>query len=269
MLQPQVSTGKWIGDCFVYVSSNDRLNYIVGGEVQTLHHLDRRMYLLGYMAKENRLYMIDKEFNIVSYELLLSVLEYKTCVVRGDFATAATILPAIPADHRNKVFVDIVIACDFATGATILPAIPADHRNKVARFLETQGLKEEALAIATDPDYRFELAIQLKKLEEAYKVVAENASDQKWKQLGDLVIANGDLALAAECLTKANDHAALLLLHSCQGNRKVVEALLQDKFRCPPMGNRKGVEALAVQAADAGKTNVAFLCYFLLGNLEA
>mmetsp|Transcript_27509 Transcript_27509/g.65528 ORF Transcript_27509/g.65528 Transcript_27509/m.65528 type:complete len:943 (+) Transcript_27509:197-3025(+) len=218
----KVSTGKWIGDCFVYVSSNDRLNYIVGGEVQTLHHLDRRMYLLGYMAKENRLYMIDKEFNIVSYELLLSVLEYKTCVVRGDFATAATILPAIPADHRNKV----------------------------ARFLETQGLKEEALAIATDPDYRFELAIQLKKLEEAYKVVAENASDQKWKQLGDLVIANGDLALAAECLTKANDHAALLLLHSCQGNRK-------------------GVEALAVQAADAGKTNVAFLCYFLLGNLEA
>jgi coatomer subunit beta' len=41
----------------------------------------------------------------------------------------------------------------------------------VARFLETQGLKEEALAIATDPDYRFELAIQLKKLDDAYKVI--------------------------------------------------------------------------------------------------
>ena len=31
------------------------------------------MYLLGYMAKENRLYLIDKEFRIVSYELHLSV----------------------------------------------------------------------------------------------------------------------------------------------------------------------------------------------------
>jgi hypothetical protein len=37
-----------------------------GGEVQTLHHLDRRMYLLGYMARENRLYLIDKEFQVVS-----------------------------------------------------------------------------------------------------------------------------------------------------------------------------------------------------------
>jgi coatomer subunit beta' len=61
------------------------------------------MYLLGYMSKENRLFMIDKEFNVVSYELLLSVLEYKTCVVRGDLATAATILPSIPDDHRNKI----------------------------------------------------------------------------------------------------------------------------------------------------------------------
>ena len=42
--------------------------------------------------------------------------------------------------------------------------------DQVARFLETQGLKEEALQIATDPDYRFELAIQLKKLDEASKV---------------------------------------------------------------------------------------------------
>jgi len=50
----RVSTGKWLGDCFVYTNSNDRLNYCVGGEVQTLHHLDKRMYLLGYIAKDNR-----------------------------------------------------------------------------------------------------------------------------------------------------------------------------------------------------------------------
>ena len=101
-------------------------------QVQTLQHLDRRMYLLGFMSKENRLFLIDKEFTVVSYELLLSVLEYKTCVVRKDLATAATILPSIPEDHRNKI----------------------------ARFLEAQGLKEEALTIATDHDYKFEVSIR-------------------------------------------------------------------------------------------------------------
>ena len=39
-VQERVSTGRWIGDCFVYVNGNDRLNYVVGGEVQTMQHLD-------------------------------------------------------------------------------------------------------------------------------------------------------------------------------------------------------------------------------------
>lgn len=43
----------------------------------------------------------------------------------------------------------------------VLPSIPVEHHNKVARFLEAQGFKEEALEIATDPDYKFELAVQV------------------------------------------------------------------------------------------------------------
>lgn len=35
----------------------------------------------------------------------------------------------------------------------------------VARFLESRGMIEDALEVATDPDYRFELAIQLGRLE--------------------------------------------------------------------------------------------------------
>lgn len=37
--------------------------------------------------------------------------------------------------------------------------------SSVARFLESRGMIEDALEVATDPDYRFELAIQLGKLE--------------------------------------------------------------------------------------------------------
>lgn len=45
-----VKTSCWVGDCFIYVNSQWRLNYCVGGEVTTLYHLDRPLYLLGYMA---------------------------------------------------------------------------------------------------------------------------------------------------------------------------------------------------------------------------
>ena len=37
----------------------------------------------------------------------------------------------------------------------------------VARFLESRGMIEDALEVATDPDYRFELAMQLGRLEVA------------------------------------------------------------------------------------------------------
>ena len=37
--------------------------------------------------------------------------------------------------------------------------------SSVAHFLESRGMIEDALEVATDPDYRFELAIQLGRLE--------------------------------------------------------------------------------------------------------
>lgn len=50
-----------------------------------------------------RLYLGDKELNVVSYSLLLSVLEYQTAVMRGDFETADRVLPTIPRNQRTRV----------------------------------------------------------------------------------------------------------------------------------------------------------------------
>ena len=61
------------------------------------------MYLLGYIPKDNRLYLGDKELNVVSYSLLLSVLEYQTAVMRRDFDTADKVLPTIPREQRSRV----------------------------------------------------------------------------------------------------------------------------------------------------------------------
>ena len=81
-VQEVVKTGLWVGDCFIYTNSVNRLNYYVGGEIVTVSHLDRTMYLLGYIPGDNRLYLGDKELNVVSFQLLLSVLEYQTAVMR-------------------------------------------------------------------------------------------------------------------------------------------------------------------------------------------
>lgn len=61
------------------------------------------MYLLGYIPKDDRLYLGDKELNVISYSLLLSVLEYQTAVMRRDFSTADKVLPTIPKEQRIRV----------------------------------------------------------------------------------------------------------------------------------------------------------------------
>ncbi|KAK8678793.1 hypothetical protein V6N13_144277 [Hibiscus sabdariffa] len=217
----RVRTGIWVGDCFIYNNSSWRLNYCVGGEVTTMFHLDRPMYLLGYLASQSRVYLIDKEFNVMGYTLLLSLIEYKTLVMRGDLERANEILPSIPKEHHNSV----------------------------ARFLESRGMIEDALEVATDPDYRFELAIQLGKLEIAREIATEVQSESKWKQLGELAMSTGKLELAEQCMKHAMDLSGLLLLYSS-------------------LGDAEGISRLASLSKEQGKNNVAFLCLFMLGKLE-
>lgn len=136
-IQEVVRSGQWVGDCFLYVSKSGRLNYSVGGQTMTLSHLDRKMYMLGYVGRENRVYLCDKQMNVTSYLLLTSVLEYQTWVLRDNFEEANAILNS--------------------------GAIPDTENNKISRFLESQGFREEALEVANDPEQRFSLALQVKK----------------------------------------------------------------------------------------------------------
>lgn len=198
-IEEVVKTGIWVGDCFIYTNSVNRLNYYVGGEIVTVAHLDRMMYLLGYIPKDNRLYLGDKELNIISFSLLLSVLEYQTAVMRRDFETADKVLPTIPREHRTRV----------------------------AHFLEKQGFKSQAMAVTFDPEHKFELALQLGDLKTAYEIAKETESEQKWKQLAELAINKCEFGLAQECLHHAQDFGGLLLLASSAGNVGMVAKLAQ------------------------------------------
>ncbi|NXG89969.1 COPB2 protein, partial [Stercorarius parasiticus] len=235
-IQEIVKTGLWVGDCFIYTSSVNRLNYYVGGEIVTIAHLDRTMYLLGYIPKDNRLYLGDKELNIVSYSLLVSVLEYQTAVMRRDFSMADKVLPTIPKEQRTRV---------------------AHFLEKQARRLllgyqkfNKSGFKQQALAVSTDPEHRFELALQLGELKIAYQLAVEAESEQKWKQLAELAISKCQFGLAQECLHHAQDYGGLLLLATASGNANMVNKLAEG-------------------AEKDGKNNVAFMSYFLQGKLDS
>lgn len=155
------------------------------------------MYILGYIQRDSRIYLADKEVNVTSFSLSLPVLEYQTLVLRGDMETAAELLPSIPQDQLNKI----------------------------ARFLEGQGHKELALEVATDPEHKFELALALNQLDIALELAKEADVDHKWKTVGDAALAGWDVGLAAECFAHAKDLGSLLLVHSSTCDRDGLASL--------------------------------------------
>ncbi|EKV09606.1 COPI vesicle coat beta' subunit, putative [Penicillium digitatum] len=193
-----VRTGQWVGDCFIYTNSTNRLNYLVGDQTYTISHFDQPMYVLGYLPRDGRIYLADKDVNAVSFGLSLSMVEYQTVVLRGDMEMASELLKDVPQDQMNKV----------------------------ARFLEGQGYKEMALEVATDPEHRFELALALNNLETALTIAREANVEHKWKIVGDAALASWNLALAQECFTNAKDVGSLLLLHTASNNRSGLKALV-------------------------------------------
>jgi coatomer subunit beta' len=91
---------------------------------------------------------------------------------------------------------------------------------RVAKFLEARGHVEKALEIAQDADYRFELAVQLDKVDVAVSIAEQLGSETRWKQLGEMALADGRLELAERCLGQAGDVSGMLLMHSATGNHE-------------------------------------------------
>ncbi|CAI9281361.1 unnamed protein product [Lactuca saligna] len=65
-----------------------------------------------------------------------------------------------------------------------------------ASIVKSRGMIDEALAVTTCPDYRFELAMQLGKLEIVKDIVLVAQSELKWKQLSELAMSTGLLEMA-------------------------------------------------------------------------
>lgn len=202
---------------------------LVAGIQETIAHLDRVQYVLGYMPEQSKIYLIDKDLNVSPFTLHMSLIDYQSAILRKDFSAAEGFFKQLPESMHTRV----------------------------ARFLENQGYAAEALQISKDDEHRFELATQLGKLQLAADIV-ESISAQpnvavpprgKWKTLGDVALEQGEFALAVRCFSEAKDLSGLFLLQTANGDAK-------------QLANT------AIMAKEAGVANVAVLCCFLLGDVK-
>eukprot|EP00920_Eleutheroschizon_duboscqi_P025546 GHVT01062852.1.p1 GENE.GHVT01062852.1~~GHVT01062852.1.p1 ORF type:complete len:966 (-),score=220.35 GHVT01062852.1:995-3892(-) len=204
----RLETGMFVSDSFLYLTAGLRLQSVCAGQVETLAFLERPMVIIGYVEEENRVFLIDRDLNVVSYQIHISLINYQVAISRKDWPLAA--------QHFAQ--------------------IPEEFHTRVAKFLETQGHMDQALNVTKDYDHKFDLALQLKKFKLCSELllggslsdsVSPSAMAVRWKQLGDSACHAGSFDLAAAAYEAAGDVASLLLLYSSQGAKDKLEALVQ------------------------------------------
>lgn len=186
-----VMSGEWVGDVFLYSTTQGKLSYFIGGSSTTVAHFDQPKYVVGYLANDNKVYVCDRDMHITSYPLSISVMEFQTWVSRGAVEEALDeILPKIQSKK------------DLMT---------------ISKFLENQELYQEAYTVTPDDDQKYMLAIKLNLLSEAFdllNVEGNVVNSHKWKLLGDTALNKFNYKLAIKCYSSADDLESLFLIYS-------------------------------------------------------
>lgn len=255
-----VLSAKFLGDVLIYTTAtSNRLNYFVGGEVINLSHFDHKFYILGYKTSEGKLYLIDKSFNVVSWYINSSVLEFQTLVLRGDleqFASGKVIDEETNEEIPDLTTIGSAQLTEEYSG--YLSNLAKSELNQLARFFEKAGYLKLSFELSQDFDSKFQIALSISDLSTLYSLLSEyqeqNPSTtvsnvRKWKNLGDLAVKKWNLKIAEDCYWMAKDYSTLLLLLTSTSNRILLERL-------------------AESAEESGRYNVAFQAWWSIKNVD-
>ena len=125
----------------LFFTENLKVNRFVSGIVQSTATLKTPVDLLGYLPRENLLVLVDYQRKIIGFNLPYALLDFEVSIADGE-----------EPDPES---------------------VPEEYRASCAKFLKQIGQKELALEVATDPVMKFDLALELERLDVAQKLALE------------------------------------------------------------------------------------------------
>ncbi|MCQ2819765.1 MAG: coatomer subunit beta' [archaeon] len=198
-INENITNGFFVDEIFVYQTAKNKINYSVNDKVFPITTLSSKYFLLGYLPSSNHIYLINKNFQIISYTLPLSFLEYEMAIIRKDYEKAKEIFPTVPDEFNENLIL----------------------------FLEKFNHYDMCYDITKNTNKKFSLALKLKKLEDAWKMADKEKNSEKFKMVADLSMEMGNFKMAEKAMLNGNDYNSLLLLYSSIQNREKMKKLFE------------------------------------------
>lgn len=216
-----IQIGIWHDDIFIYHTNKNKINYLIGNQTFNITTLNGSYSLLGFYQSNSKIYLMNKTFNLISISLPLEYINYQSLILKKKYNEADEIF--------NK--------------------ISNDYQEKICKFLEKFNLFELAFAKTTNLQRKLELAVLLKKLNEAIDIAYKLNNKENWKIIADLALDNGKFEIAEKSMQLANDYSGLLLYYSCISHK--------DKLR-----------ELGEVAFSDGNFNISFNCFLQINDVH-
>ena len=188
----KIINGFFIDDIFVFENSKNKISYTINDKVFNITTLSNRFFLLGYLESTNKIYLMNKNFQLISYSFPYNFIKYQMAILEKDYPTAEKLLSKIPESFNESVI----------------------------KFLEKFELYDLCYKITKNLNQKFSLAIKLKKLSEAYEIAKNSKNSEKLKMVSDLAIELGEFNFAEKTMKEGNDWNGLLLYYSSIQDRK-------------------------------------------------
>lgn len=185
-----VTSGIWLKSCFFYLTSQNKLNYIVSDKPISYAFLEKPCQVLGYMQTQGCLFFVDSANKVISYEIPVAFYSAVSFAAAEDYESMRSQLAKLDNDK---------------------------YHDRVARFLEASDNLAEALSVVKNQELKFEYAIKLENIDEAFKIACDSGLAVALKQIGDLCLVKGQFDKAEHAFRQSNDLPSLLLMYSSLG----------------------------------------------------
>ena len=196
-INERIINGFFINEVFVYQNEKNKINYSINEKVFSITTLANKFFLLGYLQSKERIYLINKNFEIISYALPLSFINYQIAILEKDFDKADTLFDSIPDEYNEKIIV----------------------------FLEKFNYNELSYKITKNLNQKFSLALKLRKLEDAWELAKKESNPEKMKMTAALAIELGEFSFAEKAMLEGDDYTGLLLYYSAIQDKKKLKEL--------------------------------------------
>jgi coatomer subunit beta' len=194
----------------LFFTENIKINRFIAGIVQTTATLKTPTEILGYLPKENLIVLVEPQRKLIGVSFPASLLQFEAEVAAEE---------------------------DPDPGL-----VPEQYKSRCAKFLKQLGRTELALGMTTDPAVKFDLALELDRLDIAESAVNDPSM---WRRLARAALVKGDFELAVRGVRNCGDLSTLLVL-------------LKARNRVDEM------KELVDEAEAAGQLNVAFTAALLV-----